>query len=212
MVNIHDLLKMLKREYPNARIALNYNTNFELLVAVILSAQCTDERVNMVTPNLFKRFPGVRDFAECRIEELEKAIFSTGFYRNKSKNIKAMAQILLRDFGGEVPSDMEKLLTLPGVARKTANVMMHSAFDNAVGIVVDTHVARLAGLLGLVPTRMSEKKEAVKIEEELKRLVPRKDWGILPHLLILHGRKVCIARRPRCSECVLNKICPSSKI
>lgn len=212
MVNIHDLLKMLKREYPNARIALNYNTNFELLVAVILSAQCTDERVNMVTPNLFKRFPGVRDFAECRIEELEKAIFSTGFYRNKSKNIKAMAQILLRDFGGEVPSDMEKLLTLPGVARKTANVMMHSAFDNAVGIVVDTHVARLAGLLGLVPTRMSEKKEAVKIEEELKRLVPRKDWGILPHLLILHGRKVCIARRPRCIECVLNKICPSSKI
>lgn len=212
MIDVREVIRILKQEYPGAKIALNYRNNFELVVAVILSAQCTDERVNMVTPGLFAKFPNVKDVANCKIEELERTIYSTGFYKNKAKNIKAMAQMLVRDFGGEVPDNMNELLRLPGVARKTANVVMYAAFGKAEGIVVDTHVARICGLLGLVPMKMSEKKEAVKIETELMKIVPKRDWGVFPHLLILHGRKVCVARRPRCTECKLNDICPSSTV
>lgn len=210
MTYVRKVIEILKQEYPDAKIALNYGNELQLLIAVILSAQCTDERVNMVTPLLFAKFPDAAAFANCKIEELEKAIYSTGFYKNKAKNIKAMAQMLIKDFGGKVPNEMEDLLKLPGVARKTANVVMWSAFDRAEGIVVDTHVARLCGRLGLVSMKMSERKDAVNIEKELQKIVPRKNWGEFSHLLIFHGRRVCVARKPRCSDCVLNKICPSA--
>lgn len=210
MINVRQVIFDLKKQYPDAKIALNFGNELQLLVAVILSAQCTDERVNVVTPILFGKFPNVESFANCKIEELEKAIYSTGFYKNKAKNIKAMAQMLIKDFGGKVPSEMEDLLKLPGVARKTANVVMWSAFDRAEGVVVDTHVARLCGRLGLVPMKMSERKDAVNIEKELQKILPRKNWGEFSHLLIFHGRRVCVARKPRCGDCVLNKICPSA--
>lgn len=210
MKNAKKIIALLKKEYPNTKIALNFGNKFQLLVAVILSAQCTDERVNKVTPALFKRFPTVEDFASCKLEELEKLIFSTGFYRNKAKNIKGAAMAVEERFGGKVPDNMDDLLTLPGVARKTGNVVLMEAFGKPVGIVVDTHVARLSGLLGLVDMKLSEAKNAVKIEQELMKIVPKKDWGILPFLFIDHGRAVCVARRPKCKECVLNKLCPSA--
>lgn len=208
---IEQVISILEKEFPDAKIALNFEGEFQLLVAVILSAQCTDERVNKVTPALFARFPRVEDFANCDIEELEKLIYSTGFYRAKAKNIKAAAEMIVDEFGGEVPHDMDSLLKLAGVARKTANVVMWTAFGRAEGIVVDTHVIRISGLLGLVSPELSAAKNAVKIEKELCKIVPRDKWGGFAHLLILHGRKTCIARRPRCGECVLNKICPSAK-
>ncbi len=204
-----EVVGILKSEYPNAKIALDFGDEFQLLVAVILSAQCTDVRVNMVTPPLFKRFPSPSDFASCDIEELEKMIFSTGFYRAKAKNIRAAANMIVDDFGGKVPSNMEDLLKLPGVARKTANVVLHTAFGISTGVVVDTHVIRLAGKLKLVDAKFVKPKNAVKIETALMKLVDKKDWGVLSHLLILHGRSVCIARRPKCAECKLNKLCPS---
>lgn len=210
MINVRQIIFDLKKQYPDAKIALNFGNELQLLIAVVLSAQCTDERVNMVTPLLFGKFPDAAAFANCKIEELEKAIYSTGFYKNKAKNIKAMAQMLIKDFGGKVPSEMDDLLKLPGVARKTANVVMWSAFGRAEGIVVDTHVARLCGRLGLVPMKMSERKDAVNIEKELQKIVPFKNWGEFSHLLIFHGRRVCVARKPRCGDCVLNKICPSA--
>lgn len=205
-----EIVKLLKREYPDPKIALNFNDNFQLLVAVILSAQCTDERVNMVTPLLFRRFPAAKDYAECDILELEKLIYSTGFYKNKAKNIKEAAQKIVADFGGRVPDMMEELLSLPGVARKTANVVMHAAFGKAEGIVVDTHVCRIAGRLGLVPEKWSKDKNAVKIEQALMFVLPKKEWGGFAHLIILHGRKTCKAKRPNCEGCVLNQICPSA--
>ncbi|MBL4694059.1 endonuclease III [Candidatus Gracilibacteria bacterium] len=208
---IEQVISILEGEFPDATIALNFEGEFQLLVAVILSAQCTDERVNKVTPALFARFPRVEDFAQCDIEELEKLIYSTGFYRAKAKNIRAAAVMIVEEFGGAVPSEMESLLRLPGVARKTANVVMWTAFGRAEGIVVDTHVIRISGLLGLVSAKLSAVKNAVKIEKELCEIVPHNKWGGFAHLLILHGRKTCIARRPRCGECVLNKICPSAK-
>lgn len=210
--NVTEILRILKEEYPDAKIALNYDGNWQLLVAVILSAQCTDERVNKVTPPLFERFPKVKDFAECEIEELEKLIYSTGFYKNKAKNIKAAAERIMAEHGGEVPDTMDELLALPGVARKTANVVLWSGFGKAEGIVVDTHVIRVSGLLHLISRAAAKSKNAVKIEKELMKLLPKKEWGGFSHLLILHGRKICIARRPRCEACALNHLCPSSKV
>lgn len=203
---------MLKIKYPNATIALKFENDFQLLVAVILSAQCTDERVNKVTPILFKRFVNAEDFAKCDISELEKLIYSTGFYKNKAKNIKGAAEKVVKDFGGKVPDNMRDLLTLPGVARKTANVILFEAFGRTEGIVVDTHVARISGLLGLVPKKLSDAKNAVKIEERLMEIVPKKDWGNIAYLFIDHGRAICIARRPKCEICPLSKICPSARV
>lgn len=212
MPQITEIIKILKKTYPDARIALKFGDNFQLLVAVILSAQCTDKRVNMVTPVLFKKYPAVRDFAKARIDDLEKMIYSTGFYKNKAKNIKAAAEKIVTDFGGKVPDNMEDLLTLPGVARKTANVVLDSGFGKEEGIVVDTHVCRVSGMLGLVPMAMSKAKKAVKIEERLMKIVPRKEWGKFSHLLVFHGRKICVARRPKCKICPLNKLCPSADL
>ncbi len=204
-------IKVLKATYPKAKIALNFEGSWQLLVVVILSAQCTDERVNKVSPPLFERFTTVKDFAEADLAELEKYIYSTGFYKNKAKNIKAAAQKILKDFGGEVPGTMAELLTLPGVARKTANVVLHTAFGRSEGIVVDTHVIRLSGRLNWIPKKLRATKNAVKIEEELTKVVPKEDFGIVSHLLIWHGRKTCVARKPKCASCPLNMTCPSSE-
>ncbi|MBI4235343.1 endonuclease III [Candidatus Peregrinibacteria bacterium] len=206
------VIEILKETYPEAKIALKFDNVWQLLVVVILSAQCTDERVNIVSPPLFKRFKSVRDFADCDIGELEKMIYSTGFYKAKARNIRAAAVKIVGEYGGKVPDTMEALLTLTGVARKTANVVLSTAFSQHVGIVVDTHVARLAGLLGWVPKKLSDAKNAVKIEQILMKTVPHRDWGKIAHLLIWHGRKICIARRPKCEICPLNKICPSSRV
>ena len=205
-------IEVLKKAYPDAKIALNFGDEWQLLVAVILSAQCTDVRVNMVTPPLFKRFPSVGDFADCEIEELEKLIYSTGFYRNKAKNIKSSAKMIVSDFGENVPNTMANLLKLPGVARKTANVVLHAAFGKTEGIVVDTHVARLAGRLGWVDKKLSDNKNAIKIETQMMELVPKRDWGNVAHLLIWHGRKICVARKPKCKVCPLNSMCPSAEL
>ena len=201
------ILERLKRTYPEARTALDHRDAFELLVATILSAQTTDVRVNMVTPALFARYPTPAALARARPGDVERIIKSTGFFRNKARSIIGMAQGLVADFEGEVPRTMDQLLTLPGVGRKTANVVLGNAFGINDGIVVDTHVARLSKLLGL--TRQTD---PVKIERALMRLFPREDWALLSHLLIFHGRQVCIARRPRCGECVLSDLCPSARL
>jgi endonuclease III len=200
-----DLLTALKKLYPDARCALDYRNAFELLCATILSAQCTDARVNLVTPTLFARYPTPFELARARPEDVEEIIKSTGFFRNKTKSLIGMAQGLVADYGGEVPRTMEELRKLPGVGRKTANVILGNAYGINEGITVDTHVTRLSGLLGL-----SKEAAAEKIESELMRQFPRDDWGLLSHLLIFHGRQVCIARRPRCGDCVLAQICPSA--
>lgn len=205
-----EILEILKKLYKGARIALDFDGNFQLLVAVILSAQCTDERVNMVTPKLFKVFPDAASFARASQEEVETLIYSTGFYRNKAKNIIGASKIIIEKFGGKVPNKMEDLLSLPGVARKTANVVMSEAFGKSEGIVVDTHVTRLSHRLGFLPKKMAGNKNAVKIEKQLMKTVAKKDWAIFPHLLILHGRKYCKARRALCEACPLNKLCPSA--
>ncbi len=199
------ILNGLKREYPTAKCELAYRTPFELLVATILSAQCTDVRVNLVTPALFGRFPTAHDLASADPREVEELIRSTGFFRNKTRNLIGMARALVEDHDGEVPSEMEALRVLPGVGRKTANVVLGNAFGKNEGITVDTHVARLSGLLGLTTHNTPD-----KIEQDLMRLVPRADWTLVSHLLIWHGRRVCIARRPRCAHCVLRTICPSA--
>lgn len=209
---VSGIIKGLSRIYPEARTELNFGNIWELMVAVVLSAQCTDVRVNKVTPGLFKKYPSVEAFSEAKIPELEQEIYSTGFYKNKAKNIKAAAQKIVADFGGKVPSDMEKLLTLPGVARKTANVILTSGFGKNEGIVVDTHMIRICGLLGLVPSEAVKTKNAVQIEKELMKIVPKKEWGRFSHLIVWHGRRVCVARRPQCEKCVINKLCPSSKV
>jgi endonuclease III len=209
---IPEVLSLLRKEFPKATIALNYKGVWQLLVAVVLSAQCTDERVNKVTPPLFKRFPTAEDFASCDIEELEKLIYSTGFYRAKAKNLKAAAMRVVEEYGGTVPDKMEDLLTLGGVARKTANVVMNAGYGKSVGVVVDTHVCRIAGLLGWVPMDWSKKKNAIKIEQRLMKILDEEAWGDISYLFILLGRKTCIARRPQCGKCSLNKLCPSSKV
>lgn len=201
------IIALLKQEYPDAHCELDYRTPFELLVATILSAQCTDARVNMVTPALFSRYPTPASLAQARPEDVEELIRSTGFFRNKAKSLIGMAQALSASHGGAVPRTMDELQVLPGVGRKTANVILGNAYGLNEGITVDTHVARLSALLGLTRQATPE-----KIERSLMALVPREDWTVFSHLLIWHGRRVCIARRPRCSECVLNQICPSSLV
>ncbi len=199
------ILDRLAKAYPDAHCALDHRTPFELLVATILSAQCTDVRVNMVTPALFARYPTARDLAAADQAEVEELIRSTGFFRSKAKNLLGMAQALVAEHGGKVPPDMEALRKLPGVGRKTANVVLGNAFGIDEGVVVDTHVTRLSGLLGLTKEHDPE-----KIERDLMALVPRDRWTMVSHWLIFHGRQVCIARRPRCGECVLASLCPSA--
>ncbi len=208
---IKEIIKILNKDYPKAKIALTFKNTFELLVVVILSAQCTDTRVNLISPALFKRFKSVEAFAKCDIKELEKYIYSTGFYKNKAKSIAAAANMVINEFSGKVPSNMNDLLKLPGVARKTANVILSSGFGKDEGIVVDTHVMRLSGLLKLVSPKLSKTKNAVKIERELMKIVSKSYWGKISHLLVWHGRRICIARRPKCEICHLNKICPSAR-
>jgi len=202
-----ELLKRLPAIYPDAHCELVYSNPLELLVATILSAQCTDKRVNMVTPGLFRRCPTAVDFAAISQEEMEVLIHSTGFYRNKSKNIRAMATALLERHGGEVPSTLEALAALPGVGRKTANVVLGNAFSKNEGIVVDTHVSRLSQRLGL--TKFTD---PIRIEQALIKLFPRPFWTDFSHCLIFHGRRRCPARKPDCAQCELNDICPSAKI
>ena len=202
-----EIIKLLKRAHPDARCALNHSNAFELLVATILSAQCTDERVNIVTADLFRKYRKPADYLKVRDTELQQDIKTTGFFRNKTKSIQGACRMLIEKFDGEVPRDMEELLQLPGVARKTANVVLGVAYGIAAGIVVDTHVSRLSHRL-----RLTNQKDAVKIENDLIQLVPEKDWIIFSHLLIFHGRRVCKARRPLCEECVVEKLCPSSML
>ncbi len=204
---IKKIIQILKKEYPNARTCLYHGNALDLLVATILSAQCTDERVNRVTKVLFKKFKKAEDYAKVKQNVLEKYIFSTGFYKNKAKNIIAMATYLVKQHGGKVPDSMEELVKIPGVGRKTANVVLSEYFGKNAGIVVDTHVVRLSQLLGL-----TKNKDATRIEKDLMKIVPEKYWGEFSMMLILHGRNVCIANRPKCKECKLNKLCPSAKI
>ena len=199
-----ETLARLDLEYPDARCELDHRTPFELLAATILSAQCTDERVNTVTPALFARFPSPEDLAVADPAEVEDLVHSTGFYRNKARSLIGMAQALVERFGGEVPSAMEDLVTVPGVGRKTANVVRSVAMD-LPGLPVDTHVGRLSVRLGL-----TTETDAVRVERELNAMLPPPDWGRFSLLLILHGRRVCAARRARCDACVLNDFCPSS--
>lgn len=192
----------LARAYPGARCSLDYRTPFQLFVATVLSAQCTDARVNQVTPELFRRCPTPHDFLRLGQAGLEEAIRSTGFYRNKAKSILGACRRLVDEYGGEIPGSMEDLLTLPGVGRKTANVILGDAFGIQAGIVVDTHVGRVSRRIGL-----AQSEDPVKVEAELMSLFPRKDWTILSHRLILHGREVCAARSPRCDGCMLRSRC-----
>ncbi|MFL6336814.1 MAG: endonuclease III [Pyrinomonadaceae bacterium] len=199
------LVKLLKKEYPDARCSLDYGNALELLVATILSAQCTDERVNVVTSSLFRKYRTWGDYASAPATELENDIRSTGFFRNKAKSIQGACRQIGERHGGSVPRSMEGLLELPGVARKTANVVLGNAYQIASGVVVDTHVSRLSARLGL-----SQEKAPEKIERDLVGLLPESDWIDFSHLLIAHGRKVCKARHPACGECVLAKLCPSA--
>jgi endonuclease III len=197
------ILPILKKTYPAAKCSLDYSKPLELLVATILSAQCTDDRVNIVTKSLFKKYKSAKDYASVPQEELEKDIQSTGFYRNKSKSIRGMAASLIEKHGGRVPQTMEELTDLAGVGRKTANVVLGNAFDQNVGVVVDTHVGRLSQRLGLTTHT-----DAVKIEQDLMPIIPQADWTLWSHLLIAHGRAICQARRPKCEVCPLLPHCP----
>jgi endonuclease III len=199
---VAELLQRLKSAYPNAKCALHHRNAWELLVATILSAQCTDARVNMVTPELFRKFPSPAAFAAASLPAIEEEIRSTGFYHNKAKSISGAAKKLMSDFGGKVPETMAELLTLPGVARKTANVVLGVAFRKAEGVVVDTHVLRLSYRLGL--TREDDPK---KVEQDLMRIIPRDRWIAFSHEMIQHGREICIARKPRCIDCPLETLC-----
>ena len=200
------IVELLKQEYPDARCSLDFRTPHQLMVATILSAQCTDERVNMVTPGLFKKYRSVRAFAEADLGELEDDVRSTGFYSNKAKAIRNSARQLLENHGGRIPKTLDELVELPGVGRKTGSVILGAGFGLAEGVVVDTHVGRISRLLGL-----TKEKDPVKIERDLMKIIAEKDWIACSHLLIFHGRAVCIARRPKCSECRLAELCPSAK-
>lgn len=202
-----EILVRLKRLYPEAPCTLNYESPVQLLVATILSAQCTDERVNLVTPALFGRFPDAKSLAQAEIEELETLIRSTGFYRNKAKNIRAACGLIESKFGGEVPKRMELLLELPGVARKTANVVLAHAFGIHEGVTVDTHVKRLSNRLG-----MTTEDDPVRIERDLMKLLPQEDWENWSIRLVYHGRAVCKARNPECDRCILADLCPSATL
>ena len=197
------IISALKHVYPDAHCELNFSNPLQLLVATILSAQCTDKRVNLVTAELFKKFRSAKDFADAPLAEIEEAVKSTGFFRNKAKNIKACCAALVEKFGGEVPRTMDELHALAGVGRKTANVVLGNAFGINVGVVVDTHVTRLANRLGL-----AKGTDAVKLERELMKLVPQNDWTLFSHWLIWHGRRRCDARKPDCVNCEIQKLCP----
>ena len=197
------VVRGLRRDYADAECALIHDTPFQLLVATVLSAQCTDERVNIVTKVLFAKYPTAKDLAAVPLKEIEKLVQSTGFFRNKAKNIKALSQRLSEEFNGDVPQDLDILVNLPGVGRKTANVVLGTAFGIPTGVVVDTHVGRISKRLGLTAST-----DAVKIERDLIELLPRKEWIDYSHRLIHHGRRVCKARKPLCDECGFKKICP----
>ena len=199
------IIKLLKRAHPDAKCALHHSNAFELLVATILSAQCTDERVNKVTADLFRKYRRPEDYLKVPATELQEDIRTTGFFRNKTKSIQGACKLLVEEFDGEVPQSMEELLKLPGVARKTANVVLGVAYGKAEGVVVDTHVSRLSHRL-----KLSRHKDAGKIEKDLMEIIPRKNWIEFAHLLIFHGRRICKARRPLCEECVVEELCPSS--
>ena len=199
------IIKLLKRAHPDAKCALNHANAFELLVATILSAQCTDERVNKVTADLFRKYRKPEDYLKVAATELQEDIRTTGFFRNKTKSIQGACRVLREEFDDEVPQSMAELLKLPGVARKTANVVLGVAYGKAEGVVVDTHVSRLSQRL-----KLTKQKDAGKIERDLMEIVPRKNWIEFAHLLIFHGRRICKARRPLCEECVVEELCPSS--
>jgi len=201
--NLAAMLTLLKRSYPEAHCSLDHKNPFQLLIATILSAQCTDERVNMVTPGLFRKFPGPAEMAAAPLKYLEDVVRSTGFYKNKALSLKEASKAIMAGFSGQVPHTMEELLTLRGVARKTANVVLGSAYGIAAGVVVDTHVKRLAFRMGL-----SRETDPVKVERDLMEALPQKDWIWFAHALVLHGRAVCNARKPLCGSCPLNKLCP----
>ncbi len=202
-----EILDRLKIEYPDSHCALHHDSPLQLLVATILSAQCTDKRVNMVTPALFERYPTPQDYADAEPTEIEELIRSTGFYRNKAKSLRGLGQALVDEHDGEVPAEMAALVKLPGTGRKTANVVLGNAFGIDEGVVVDTHVGRISRLLGL-----TEEKDPVKVERNLMEFVPQSDWTIWSHLLIDHGRAVCKARKPDCGNCVLADLCPSALV
>jgi endonuclease-3 len=204
---ITEILKRLKKEYPAPETALNFSNPFELLVATILSAQTTDVRVNKVTERLFKKYKSVKDYADADLDMLQKDINSINFYRNKAKNIRAAAKIIVERFSSKVPKTMDELITLPGVARKTANIVLSNVYGINEGIAVDTHVQRLSQRLGL-----TKNEDPIKIEKDLMLITSQKEWGNLSHLLIFHGRKVCQAKNPKHNECVLYDICPSRNI
>lgn len=199
------IIELLQKEHPDAQIALNFSNPLELLVATVLSAQCTDERVNNVTKTLFKKYTKPEDYAKADLAELEQDVRSTGFYHNKAKNIKNTSQILVQKYHSQVPRTMEELLELPGVARKTANIVLYNAYGIIAGIAIDTHVRRLSQRLGL-----TENEDPDKIETDLMNLVPKDKWMHITDLLIFHGRRICTAKKPKCDACVLNKICPSA--
>jgi endonuclease-3 len=198
-----EVARQLARHYPDAKCALDFRNPLELLVATILSAQCTDERVNQVTGQLFKKYRSAADYARAHVDELEKDIKSTGFYRNKAKSLKGCCQGLLEQHDGRLPQEIDALVQLPGIGRKTANVVLGTAFGIASGIVVDTHVARISRRLGL-----TRQKDAVKIEQDLMERIPKKEWVAFSHRMIHHGRRVCTARKPKCDECPLGSVCP----
>ena len=199
------IIALLENEYPNAKIALHYDNPLQLLVATILSAQCTDERVNKVTQMLFKKYRSAEDYADADLKELERDVRPTGFYRNKAKNIKHASGMLVDKFGSQVPRTMEEILELPGVARKTANIVLQNAYGVVEGIAIDTHVRRVSNRLGL-----TENEDPDKIEQDLMQIVPKDKWMRVTDLLIFLGRNVCTAKKPKCGVCVLNKICPSA--
>lgn len=198
------ILATLDKMYPGATCALHHSNPWELLVATILSAQCTDKRVNMVTPGLFRKYPTVQDFAAAKPEELAQDIRSTGFFNNKSKSVIGAARKILTDFGGEIPRDIDQLLTVPGAARKTANVVLGTGFGIASGVVVDTHVQRISKRLDL-----TKETDPVKIERDLMKIIPKERWILFSHQIIHHGRALCVARNPRCAECQLEPLCYS---
>ena len=202
---IQAVIEELRKLYPQARYELNFTTSLELLVATILAAQCTDERVNAVTVQLFAKYRSASDYANADQEELEQDVKSTGFYRNKARTVRAACQYLVDHYNGEVPDSIAELVKVPGVARKTANVVLVNAFGVVEGFIVDTHVGRIARRLG-----WTSHEDATKAEQDLMRLVPQAEWSSLPHRIIYHGRATCVARKPRCSECVLVSLCPSA--
>ena len=204
---VPEVIRLLSERHADAHCELNFSNAYELIVSVILSAQCTDKRVNLVTPALFERYPSVEALAEAEQGELEGIIHSTGFYRSKAKNLIGMAQRVVSHYEGRIPDEMEELVTLSGVARKTANVVLGDWYDKQEGFTVDTHVTRITRKLGFTRHR-----DPIKIEKVMMKLVPREQWTLFAHVLVFHGRRICIARRPKCEECPVNHLCPSSEV